>query len=161
MTRRLADYSRPAIPPWTWVDTFLMSLIVAAIMVAAFMCFAVFLLVASPAHARDLGQWEGSNPIIRQWYKSLMQPDNPHLSCCGEADAYWADKVEVKDGKVLAIITDTRDDKPLGRRHIPVGTPFEVPPHKMTWKYGNPTGHVVIFIGSDDRVLCYVQNGGV
>ena len=41
--------------------------------------------------ARDLGQWENADPAIRQWYQSLMQPDAPHASRCGEADAYWAD----------------------------------------------------------------------
>jgi len=70
------------------------------------------------AKARDVGQWAASDPIIGNWYKGLMQPDNPHMSCCGKADAYWADKVEVVDGKVFATITDTRDD-----RYWPVLTP--------------------------------------
>lgn len=37
------------------------------------------------ARARDLGQWETSDPAIVEWYQSLMQPDNPNASCCGEA----------------------------------------------------------------------------
>jgi len=127
--------------------------------VAAIIAGAIVL--ATNAGARDLGQWEGSDPAISQWYKTLMQPDNPAISCCGEADAYWADKVEVKDGKVYATITDTRDDKPLGRRHIPPGTVFQIPPHKMKFDRGNPTGHVVIFISLSDQVLCFVQGGGV
>ena len=28
-----------------------------------------------------------------EWYQSLMQPDVPTSSCCGEADAYWADEI--------------------------------------------------------------------
>ena len=71
------------------------------------------------ARARDVGQWEGADPLTKLWYKSLMQPDNPGVSCCGEADAYWADRIEVKNGKVLAVITDTKPDGPLGRMHVP------------------------------------------
>ena len=52
------------------------------------------------ANARDLGQWEATDPEVRQWYQALMQPDNPAVSCCGEADAYWADSFEV-DEKAL------------------------------------------------------------
>lgn len=118
-------------------------------------------LAATPALTRDSGQWEASDPLIRQWYKDLMQPDNPDKSCCGKADAYWADQVEVKDGKVYAIITDTRPDGPLGRMHVPPGTRIEVPPNKLTWRYGNPVGHTVIFLGAGMAVLCFVQNGGV
>ena len=113
------------------------------------------------AQARDLGQWERNDPRISAWFKSLMQPDNPHMSCCGEADAYWADGVEVKDGQIIAIITDNRPDEPLGRAHVPVGTRIVVPPHKLKWDRGNPTGHTVIFLSRDRSVYCYVQNGGV
>ena len=60
----------------------------------------------SVASARDFGQWEGTDPQIRQWYQALMQPDNPAVSCCGEADAYWADSFEVDGDKYVAIITE-------------------------------------------------------
>ena len=113
------------------------------------------------ANSRDIGQWQNSDQTIRHWFETLMQPDNPSVRCCGEADGYWADKVEVKGDKVYAIITDDRPDDPLGRRHIPVGTRFEVPPHKIKFDRGNPTGHIVIFISTADQVLCYVQGGGV
>jgi hypothetical protein len=35
--------------------------------------------------------WENNPPHIRKWFQSLMQPDFPQASCCGEADAYEAD----------------------------------------------------------------------
>jgi hypothetical protein len=140
--------------------TFIAMLVGVIVVLIFFMMLAVFF-SAPRAHAWDRGQWEGSDLAIRSWYKSLMQPDNPGLSCCGEADAYWADKVDVIGGKVYATITDTRDDGPLNRRHIKPGTRFEIPPHKMKFDRGNPTGHVVIFIGVDDNVLCFVQGGGV
>jgi len=127
---------------------------------AAIICAMAMLFLLSPGLARDSGQWEGSDPAIRLWYQSLMQPDNPGRSCCGESDAYWADKVEVHGDQVIAIITDDRPDGPLGRMHVPVGTRIVVPPHKITWKRGNPTGHIVIFLGYDLQVYCYVQGGG-
>lgn len=70
-----------------------------------------------------------------------MQPDRPNLSCCGEADGYWADSYEVKGDQYVAIITDTRDDTKLGRRqHIEAGTRVAVPNSKIKWGSGNPTG---------------------
>jgi hypothetical protein len=117
--------------------------------------------------ARDLGQWENSDPATRLWFETLRQPDNPAVSCCGEADAYWADGVEVKNGKVFAVITDDRPDErtmPSGyvisRPHVPVGTRIEVPNYKLKWDRGNPTGHTVIFLSADRSVYCYVQGDG-
>src|SRR5436190_2124372 len=80
------------------------------------------LLLATPGLARDSGQWEATDAAIRAWFRDLMQPDNPRVSCCGEADAYYADSFDVQGENYVAIITDTREDGPLGRPHIPVGT---------------------------------------
>jgi hypothetical protein len=112
------------------------------------------------AHARDLGQWETSDPTVREWYKGLMQPDNPTASCCGESDAYWADEIHVRNGKTYAVVTDDRDDGPLRRPHVPSGTEIEVPNHKLKWDRGNPTGHGVLFMSPGGYVFCYVQPGG-
>lgn len=117
-------------------------------------------LIAPYAKARDIGQWEGSDPAIRDWYRSLMQPDNPNASCCGESDAYWADDIVVDGDKVFAIITDTRPDGPLGRPHIPPGTRIEIPKHKYKFDRGNPTGHNIIFVGPYGWVYCFVQSSG-
>lgn len=106
-------------------------------------------------------EFEGRDPALSRWFETLMQPDNPHASCCGYADAYWADDVRVENGQVIAIITDTRPDGPLGRRHIPPGTRFVVPNHKLKFDRGNPTGHTVIFVNASDQVLCFVQNTGI
>jgi hypothetical protein len=123
--------------------------------------FAAPLLVLSlPAPARDLGQWENSDPNVRAWFRSLMRPDMPTASCCGEADGYWADEVHVRDGKVFATITDDRDDGPLKRPHVPVGTEIEVPPNKLKWDRGNPTGHNIIFLTTYRFVFCFVQGSG-
>jgi len=123
----------------------------------------VLLSLLSPAAARDVGQWEEIDPVVRQWYKTLMQPDNPGTSCCGEADAYWADSFEVTpDGEYIAIITDERDDVPLRRQHKEVGRRIVVPKHKLKYDQSNPTGHGIIFLsGTSDYVYCYVAPGGV
>ena len=90
-----------------------------------------------------------------------MRPDNPHMPCCGLADAYWADSYEVNGNQYVAIITDTRDEKPLGRtQHIEAGTRVAVPNSKIKWDRGNPTGHGIIFIGYGGEVYCYLPPGG-
>jgi hypothetical protein len=128
----------------------------------------IIMAFVKPALPRDLGQWEETTPEVRQWYETLMQPDLPNVRCCGEADAYWADGIEVVNGQTYAIITDTRDDGPLRRPHLDPGTKVLVPNHKLKWDKGNPTGHAIIFMNGGQRypdqnwnVLCFVQNGGV
>jgi hypothetical protein len=118
-------------------------------------------LLASPAAARDFGQWENQPPHVHAWFQKLMQPDIPTVSCCGEADAYWADSFEVDGDRYVAIITDERPDGPLGRPHRESGEKIVVPNHKIKWDDGNPTGHGIIFIGMGGQVYCYVPPGGV
>ena len=122
---------------------------------------AVIVLAVSKAPARDVGQWANVDPAQRQWFNGLMQPDNPDLSCCGEADAYWADSYEVNGNQYVAIVTDTRDDAPLHRPHVENGTRLTVPTTKIKWDKGNPTGHGIIFIGVGGYVYCYLPPGGV
>jgi hypothetical protein len=124
-------------------------------------CAVALFFMQLSAFARDNGQWENTDPVINWWFRELMQPDDPSISCCGEADAYWADGVEIMDGQVIAIITDTRPDGPLGRPHVPVGTRIIVPPHKLKWDRGNPTGHIVIFLSINRDVYCYVTGTGI
>jgi hypothetical protein len=107
-----------------------------------------------PAAARENGQWADSPSNIRQWFQSLMQPDNPAVSCCGEADAFEADTFEVEGDHYVAVITD-------GKGVIPNGTRFPVPNEKLKWDAGNPTGHGIIFIGTTGQIYCYVAPGGV
>jgi hypothetical protein len=107
-----------------------------------------------PAAARDNGQWGDSPANIRQWFQGLMQPDNPYMSCCGEADAFEADTFEVEGDHYVAIITD-------GRGILPAGTRIPVPNSKMKWDAGNPTGHGIVFIGTSGQIYCYAAPGGV
>ena len=114
----------------------------------------LFMLVSLPALARDNGQWGNQPAYLREWFQKLMQPDNPQMSCCGEADAFEADSFEVSGDKYVAIITN-------GKGVIPEGTRIPVPNQKLKWDEGNPTGHGIIFIGSNGQVFCYVTPGGV
>jgi hypothetical protein len=112
------------------------------------------------AQARDLGQWGNSDPAVREWFQSLMQPDVPTASCCGPADAYWCDEIHVRDGRTFCTITDDRDDAILGRSHIDVGTEIEIPPNKIKWDRGNPTGHFIVFVSPGRFVFCFVLGNG-
>src|SRR5512139_3291856 len=76
------------------------------------MAAAILAIWCAPSLARDLGQWENTDPELRVWYQALKQPDNPTVSCCGEADAYWCDDVRADDSGTYCKITDTRDDEP-------------------------------------------------
>jgi len=134
-------------------------------------------LLATPAWSRDMGQWGETDPATRQWFQALMQPDNPYVSCCGEADAYYADSYELgSNGDYIAIITDERPDSwtdqvgiTHSRPHIPVGTRVPIPNQKIKWDKGNPIGHGLVFIGASyvstdgsvQSVYCYCPPGGV
>ena len=106
----------------------------------------LFVLVSLPALARDNGQWGNQPAYLREWFQKLMQPDNPHMSCCGEADAFEADSFEVSGDEYVAIITN-------GKGVIPEGTRIPVPNQKLKWDEGNPTGHGIIFIGVNGQSL--------
>ena len=41
---------------------------------------ALLLLISGTALARDNGQWANSPVALREWFQSLMQPDNPYMS---------------------------------------------------------------------------------
>lgn len=114
----------------------------------------LLLLFSGAAEARDSGQWAAQPPAVRQWFQSLMQPDNPSSSCCGEADAFEADSYDVNGDEYVAIITN-------GKGEIPEGSRIPVPNKKIKWDRGNPTGHGIIFIGNFGEVLCYIPPGGV
>jgi hypothetical protein len=105
------------------------------------------------AFARSSPTWSDSPANIRAWFQSLMQPDNPAQSCCGEADAFEADTFEVQGDHYVAVITD-------GKGVLAPGTRIEVPNYKMKWDRGNPTGHGIIFIGARHEVYCYVAPSG-
>ena len=101
------------------------------------------------------------------WYARQTRPDVPgNASCCGEADAYYADDVHVVGENVYAIITDEREVP--NRPYIQPGTRILVPPEKNkdTRNDPNGTGHTIIFVRwysdyNGGYVYCYLPNGGV
>lgn len=142
---------RPARTPPAWLWPLIAFLLYSGLVIAC----------ATVVRAHDAGQWEASDPAIREWYRGLMRPDVPSGSCCGEADAYFADEVHVRGGRTFAVITDDRPDAPLNRRHVPPGTEIEIPPEKLKWDRGNPTGHSVLFLSTQGYVWCFVQGSGI
>jgi hypothetical protein len=128
---------------------------------------ALFILMSAlvlPAVGREGGSWEGIPQNVRDWFAKLMQPDNPKVSCCGEADAYWADRYRVDGNQYVAIITDDRTkiyDEYVGRITRSVGTEILVPNRKIKWDAGNPTGHGIVFLSTGGSVICYLPPGGV
>jgi hypothetical protein len=104
-------------------------------------------------------EWESSPPHVRQWFQNLKQPDNPRLSCCGEADSYEADLYEQDKDSYVAIITG--QGPAVKKPYIPEGTRLKVPNHKIKWDEGNPTGHGIIFVGTNYTIFCYVPPTGI
>lgn len=114
------------------------------------------------AMARDLGQWENTDPEISAWYRSLKQPDSP-LSCCGEADSYYCDEHSrmLPGGvpQIYCVINDERDDAKLKRTHIDDGTEIIIPPHKLN-KDANKVGRAIVFLSSGRDPYCFIGAGG-
>jgi hypothetical protein len=80
--------------------------------------------------------------------------------------------MSVKDGDTYCTITDDRDDKPLHRPHVPIGTMIKIPQHKLGQYPGNPTGHNIVFMNFVSNVAgefmadmvsvyCFVQGTGI
>jgi hypothetical protein len=111
-------------------------------------------------------------PDLSEYYASLKQPDNPSVSCCGWADAYFAEQTDScgpqdeVDCALVAIITDTRpntlvlpDGRKIERPPIPVGTRISIPPNKLRRPaIFNPTDRNIVFVakpGGYTRVYCW------
>ncbi len=110
-------------------------------------------IMAAPALGRDDGQWSNQPPEIRQWFQSVMQPNN-RASCCGEADAFDVRlDGEESNGDIRAIILN-------GRGLYPDGTLVLVPPVKLQSKFGNPLDKVILFIGANGQPICLIPKVG-
>lgn len=113
----------------------------------------LFLLLIAPAVARE-DDWSRSDAMIREWFSELKQPDNPYMSCCGEADAFESDIfTQTADGNYEAVITN-------GKGVIPNGVHVIIPDAKIKWDRGNPTGHGWVFLSSAGEVYCYITPAG-
>jgi hypothetical protein len=108
----------------------------------------------SLAHGHD-----HDHPELDEWYATLMQPDVPTSSCCGEADAYYCDDYYARDGRAYCKITDDRVVP--GRPQVDIGTEIEIPTNKLKWDKSNPVGHSIVFLSRQLYVYCFVQSSGV
>lgn len=107
----------------------------------------------------------------RKWISEVKRPDKRSDSCCGEGDAFIADRYVLRDGKYFAIITEDYppldvDDGEGGTTKlpgVPLGTEIEIPPEKFNnvpEDGGNPSGHGVVFMRTNGEVLCYLGLSG-
>ncbi len=122
---------------------------------------ALLMLTGVAAAHENKPHWASLDPATKKWLHELKRPDAPDSSCCGEADHYWCDDYFAKDGKAYCRITDDREDKQFGRPHVPPGTIIEIPPEKLKYDRGNPTGHNIVFLSRDRYVFCFVQGTGI
>lgn len=124
-------------------------------LLALVILFIAYLFTLHLVHAKTVGE-RFLGPDESDYFATLMMPDSPGTSCCGEADVYWADDTATgPNGEVIAIVTDTRSDdrvlpdgREIHRAHVPPGTRITVPPSKIRrHPVANPTGHTIIFLG--------------
>lgn len=117
---------------------------------------ALTIILGSPAGAVN---WETSgNPDVDAWYASAQR--NGGGSCCGAADSYWAQLTKVQDDGVWVLVDDDREI--LGR--IPRDKQEFFVSNEILDKrrQGNPTGHVVLFVGvADAQPLCLFMGEGI
>lgn len=108
--------------------------------------------------ARDRGQWDNVDPELKLWFHGLKQPDNPNVSCCGEADSYYCDE-HAKGDQVYCIINDDRDNTELMRQPVPNGTVIQIPPNKIN-RDGNMAGRAIVFLSYSGSPYCFIGAGG-
>jgi hypothetical protein len=107
---------------------------------------ALLMLVATAALATDNGQYEGVDPQIRAWFKSIKSKKG--VPCC-----------DISDGH-----TTTWRSKGAGYE-VPIeGEWVPIPEEAIVWEAGNPTGEAVVwYVKYDSKVYvrCFVPSGGV
>lgn len=113
------------------------------------------LLLSTPAFAGDPQFWTSYSKEVHDWFPTVMQPDNPYVSCCGLADAFEG---RVVGEDTYSNIVITIDD---GKTLVPDGTEVHVPRAKIQTKFGNPTGKLIVFISTSDHhsVYCLIPEG--
>ena len=67
-------------------------------------CAAVLVLSNWKASARDLGQWEGVDPLHREWFNGLMRPDNPGGGKADIVEGGGVEKTKPSEPRIVAIV---------------------------------------------------------
>lgn len=102
-------------------------------------------LLSKMSFAKNYDEEEAKqNAAVHEWYGNVKS--NSNSSCCGDADAYWADKIEAPPGVDYFFVTIT-DDRVIKGRADWNGLKFMVPSAIIDRKkQGNPTGHNIFFV---------------
>jgi hypothetical protein len=99
------------------------------------------------AQAFDNGQYEGVDPNVRSWFKSVRSPHG--VPCCDIADGHRTSYDMRPDGYYVPIEGQWRP----------------VPPEAIVYNAGNPVGEAVVWYvrqGPDSvYIRCFVPGGGV
>lgn len=112
----------------------------------------IALLSAVPiaAMAFDNGQYEGVDPNVRAWFKSVRSPHG--VPCC-----------DIADGHRVSYEIDPKIES--GYRAFFEGEWREIPKDALVTNAGNPVGEAVVWYvvqGPDSiYVRCFVPGGGV
>lgn len=117
--------------------------------------FLLALIAPTIALARPGPQWADEPQEIRQWFQSVMEPDNPTQSCCGEADAYEVEMVGNDPDGSIEVRTLA------GPYEYFVGKLYSVPREKMQTRYGNPLDKSILFLSNIGKPLCLIPKSGV
>ena len=110
--------------------------------------------ISTAGTIRCLAEWNCTNGVM-------------HTSCCGEADAYEADEIEIdENGNHVATLTCNDPDDCLevpGKVVRPAGSKFIIPPDRFLVNHDpvNNTGHGWVWLSPYDldsgspKVYCY------
>ncbi|WP_146604606.1 hypothetical protein [Rhodoplanes roseus] len=110
----------------------------------------IVLLVATPAYARDNGEYDHVDERLRAWFKKLRSPATGAI-CCDPSDCKRTEADTVGDHH---------------RARLPSGEWVDIPPELVIHDSGNPTGEPVLCAlpsvgGSRARILCFVPGAGL
>lgn len=127
------------------------------LVIAVFLMVVFWMFIASihppSAHAHDM-----DHPELDGWYANLKQPDNPSVSCCGEADSYYCDE-HARGAQIYCVVNDERDNEKLRRTPVPNGTEIEIPDRKLM-RDPNLAGRAIVFLSSGGIVYCFIGASG-
>lgn len=113
-------------------------------------------LICGPALA--VNYEPSGDPDVDAWYASARREGGG--SCCGRGDAYWGQLTKVQNDGVRILV---EDDRTIPGRVMRDGQEFFVPNEMLDHqRQGNPTGHIVIFVGvQDNQPICLFMGEGI
>lgn len=104
------------------------------------------LLVVAPAFAQEHHHPPEHEALHETFYKTWMQPDQPHLSCCNKQDCYPTE-AKFENGKWWA-------------RQRETGGWMPVPPEKVEQNRDNPDGRNHVCASPAGYLFCFSLGNG-